>query len=197
MKVELIRHGDTDLMAEHRYQGITDAHLTEEGREKLLPSARKIQLLIVTGLARSQETAEGIFPGIEQHIVEELGEMNFGIFEGRNFIEMEEDAAYRSWVESGCLSQCPGGESKAEFCERICEAFTALLDQAQADAIEEIAIVAHGGTQMAVMEAFCKEEEKPFYEWQQKSGCGYLLEAESWQEKREVRILELTDYNRG
>ena len=36
MRLELIRHGETALQKEHRYQGITDAPLSPEGREKLL-----------------------------------------------------------------------------------------------------------------------------------------------------------------
>ena len=33
MRLELIRHGETALQKEHRYQGITDAPLSPEGRE--------------------------------------------------------------------------------------------------------------------------------------------------------------------
>ena len=32
------------------------------------------------------------------------------------------------WVETGCEGRCPGGESKAEFCQRVCTAFAALVD---------------------------------------------------------------------
>ena len=61
-----------------------------------------------------------------------LKEMDFGVFEGRNYREMEYDPQYRAWVETGCEGRCPGGESKAEFCQRVCTAFAALVDAALA-----------------------------------------------------------------
>ena len=38
MRLELIRHGETALQKEHRYQGITDAPLSPEGRGNLHPA---------------------------------------------------------------------------------------------------------------------------------------------------------------
>ena len=50
--------------------------------------------------------------------------------------------------------QCPDGERKDDFSNRICNAFSALVDKALADGEELLVILAHGGTQMAAMERY-------------------------------------------
>ncbi len=88
--------------------------------------------VIITSLQRTRQTAEVLFPDAELVVADGLNEMNFGVFEGRNYREMEHDPQYRAWVETGCEGRCPGGESKAEFCQRVCTAFAALVDAALA-----------------------------------------------------------------
>lgn len=195
MRVEIIRHGETAYQAQGRYQGRTDLPLSEEGRKKLCPSEKKPKQVFVTGLLRSRETAEILFPLAEQLPTQGLEEMDFGIFEGRNYIEMQDDMAYRSWVESGCLTACPGGESKADFCQRVCSSFSRLLEEEEKKGREELILLAHGGSQMAVMEAFCREK-RDYFDWHLGSGKGYLLLAENWQKKKELELLGITDYNR-
>ena len=109
---------------------------------------------MITSLQRTRQTAEVLFPDAELVVADGLKEMDFGVFEGRNYREMEHDPQYRAWVETGCEGRCPGGESKAEFCQRVCTAFAALVDAALAAGEPQLVIVAHGGTQMAALERF-------------------------------------------
>lgn len=172
--VELIRHGETDLQALRRYQGAVDVPLSEEGRRKLTAGREALYVgreslnvgrtpldpavVYVSPLKRARETASILFPKAVQVVIPELSEMNFGIFEGRNYKEMENDPEYRAWVDGMCLGKCPGGESRAEFCSRTCDAFLEILRQAPQRENEifssHIVIVAHGGTQMALMNRF-------------------------------------------
>ena len=85
MRLELIRHGETALQKERRYQGITDAPLSSEGRETLRPAKFQPERVIVTPLQRTRETAEILFPGVPQLVIPGLQEMNFGRFEGKNY----------------------------------------------------------------------------------------------------------------
>ncbi len=193
MIVELIRHGRTALQAERRYQGRTDAPLSPEGRAVLRRSERPVARVYVSPLLRARQTAEILFPGAEQIVIEAFAEMDFGAFEGRNYIEMEHDADYRAWVEGGCRGRCPGGESKDEFCARVCDGFCELMDRAS-DA-GELVIVAHGGTMMAVMERFGLPK-RDYFAWQRPCGTGLRADAAGWRKGGALLLLEETDYRR-
>lgn len=196
MRLELIRHGETALQKEHRYQGTTDAPLSTEGRNNLRPAEVLPERAIVTPLRRTRETAEILFPGVPQLVIPELREMNFGRFEGKNYLEMEKDPDYRGWVDGMCLGRCPGGESKAEYVRRVTAVFSALLDQALDQHWKDCVIVAHGGTQMALLEQFALEK-KDYYSWQLPCGHGYRLDAARWKRERKLTVLGQTDYTEG
>ena len=196
MRLELIRHGETVLQKEHRYQGVTDAPLSPLGRNVLHPAGALPERVVVTPLRRTRETAELLFPGVPQMVIPGLQEMNFGRFEGKNYLEMENDPDYRTWVDGMCLGRCPGGESKAEYVRRVTRAFAALLDQALEQRWKDCVIVAHGGTQMAVLERFAVEK-KDYYSWQLPCGHGYRLDAARWQTERKLEVLGQTDYTEG
>lgn len=196
MRLELIRHGETVLQKEHRYQGVTDAPLSPPGRDVLHPAGALPERVVVTPLRRTRETAELLFPGVPQLVIPGLQEMNFGRFEGKNYLEMENDPDYRTWVDGMCLGRCPGGESKAEYVRRVTRAFAALLDQALEQRRKDCVIVAHGGTQMAVLERFAVEK-KDYYSWQLPCGHGYRLDAARWQTERKLEVLGQTDYTEG
>ena len=76
----------------------------------------------------------------------------------------------------------------AEFSGRTCTAFEALVDQALAAGEETLVIVAHGGTQMAVLERYSRPA-RPRWDWLCKNGGGFLLECGNWQKKRELILL--------
>lgn len=194
MIVELIRHGETALQAERRYQGVTDAPLSKAGRDGLRPAARSLDRVWVTPLLRARQTAELLFPEAEQIVVPALSEMDFGVFEGRNYQEMENDPDYRAWVEGGCIGRCPGGESREEFCARVCGGLEALLDEPP-EREEELVIVAHGGTMMAALERFGRPA-RTYYDWLRPSGAGWRLDASRWRWDRTLLLLEETDYRR-
>ena len=196
MRLELIRHGETVLQKEHRYQGVTDVPLSPPGRDVLHPAGVLPERVVVTPLRRTRETAELLFPGVPQLVIPGLQEMNFGRFEGKNYLEMENDPDYRTWVDGMCLERCPGGESKAEYVRRVTRAFAALLDQALEQRWKDCVIVAHGGTQMAVLERFAVEK-KDYYSWQLPCGHGYRLDAARWQTERKLEVLGQTDYTGG
>ena len=154
MLIYLLRHGLTEYNAEKRYQGQRDIPLSAAGRAMLCRADISPKTVYITPLCRTRQTAEVLFPGARLVETDGLKEMCFGSFEGRNYIEMEHDPDYLAWVAANCESPCPDGETKAAFCERICAAFSALVDKALADGEEMLVILAHGGTQMAAMERY-------------------------------------------
>ncbi len=188
MLILLLRHGETQYNAEKRYLGITDAPLSPRGRASLHRADLAPEVVYTSPLSRARETADLLFPGARQIPVSGLSEMNFGKFEGRNFIEMEQDADYRAWVDGGCLSACPGGESRAQFVDRTCAAFAALMDEAQQAGARQLVIVAHGGTQMALLERHALPH-RDYYDWRADFGGGFALDGRDWNRERRLYLL--------
>ena len=119
MLIYLLRHGLTQDNQEKRYQGRRDVPLCPQGLAQLCRADVAPKTVMITSLQRTRQTAEVLFPDAELVVADGLKEMDFGVFEGRNYREMEYDPQYRAWVETGCEGRCPGGESKAEFCQRV------------------------------------------------------------------------------
>ena len=184
MTVWLIRHGRTEWNDTGRYQGQTDLPLSDEGAAELACAPFSPETVYVTPLKRTQETAKILFPDARQIVIDDLREMDFGAFEGRTYIEMENDAEYRAWVEDNCRGRCPGGESRDEFAARICAAFEKLMDESE----DDVVIVAHGGTQMSVMERFAVPHE-PYFSRNAKNGTGYELDESNWRIDRTLKLL--------
>ena len=182
MTVWLLRHGMTTCNAERHYLGRRlDPPLSPEGARVLRSADFMPEMVYTSPLRRAQQTAEILFPTAKRETVADLSEMDFGDFEGRTADEMAEDADFRAWVEQGCTTRCPNGETQAEFCARTCRAFAALVDQAAAEGRERLVIVAHGGTQRAVMERFA-EPPCGYFDLRPPFGGGYVLayEAALW-----------------
>ena len=173
MKLWLIRHGLTSLGERGCYQGRLDLGLSEAGRAALQTAAFSPDHVYVSPSRRARETAAILFPGAEQRVVPGLREMDFGLFEGRSWREMEHDPAYRAWIDGLCCGRCPEGENRAGFSARVLAAFNQILAREQGS--ERLVLVAHGGTQMALLEHW-GVPERDYYRWQRPCGCGWELE---------------------
>ncbi len=195
MLVYLIRHGETAWNRKSRYLGRTDLPLSPEGKAKLAKAPFTPGTVYTSPLRRAGETAAILFPGAEQIPVPGLAEMDFGVFEGRSYREMEHDPDYRAWVEGGCLGKCPGGEDKAGFCNRVCGAFAELMGEALARGDGELVIVAHGGSLMAVMEQYALPH-KGYFDWHCPPGGGFLAEGGLCRGKPALQYLDKLDYRR-
>lgn len=127
--VVLMRHGQTESNRLKRYLGTTDEPLDAEG-EAIARAARAPSFtgsVFTSPLSRARQTARLCFPHARLVTVDGLREMDFGSFEGKSYLDLSADAAYRLWVEDGCVGACPGGEDRARFTERACEAFLEAL----------------------------------------------------------------------
>lgn len=170
MTVLLIRHGQTRGNLERRYIGSTDQGLCPQGREALeAVRAPEADALYVSPMLRCQETAAILYPGVEQTVIPGLQETDMGAFEGRTYEELKDDAAYQAWLDSSGEAAPPGGESKAQVRKRVLEAFRSVAARHKAD--ESIALIIHGGTIMALLEAL--EPSHGYYRWQAPNGGGF------------------------
>ena len=170
MRVLMIRHAKTPGNEERRYIGRTDEPLSEIGiaEAEALEKNPSLEFVFVSPYRRAKETASILFPNAKQIVIDGLREMDFGVFEGRNADEMENDRQYRAWVDSMCEDPCPGGEKKADFAARCVDAFLEALKLAQGDAV----FVVHGGTVMSVFEALA-EPKRSYYSYSVKNLSGW------------------------
>lgn len=181
MEILLVRHGATAGNLLRRHIGVTDEPLCPEGRAALSVLDGTVDTVYVTPLLRTQETASILFPQAVQEVVEGLREMDFGAFENKNYQELAHDPSYQEWVDGWCEGHCPGGESRRQFCDRVCAAFAALVDDALAKKLPRLVIVAHGGTIMAVGEAFALPK-KGYFDWKVPNGgvCRFTTDETLW-----------------
>ena len=171
MKWVLIRHGKTQGNLEHRYiGGRTDEPLCTAGiaalKERTYPA---VQRVFASPMKRCLETAAFLYPGVPVEIVEDFRECDFGDFENKNYAELNGRADYQAWIDSNGEMSFPNGESRAVFAARCVKAFQRIDIQTEA-----CAIIAHGGTIMAIMEQYA-EPKADYYHFQVKNGEGFIL----------------------
>ena len=164
-----LRHGATKGNLERRYVGATDEPLLRESFEALrllrLPPVARVY---ASPMRRCVETAEAAFPGVPLEAVPDLRECDFGEFEYKNYEALKDLPAYQAWLDSRGRLPFPGGESRGDFCLRTVRAFDRLALRAEKLG-GDAAVVAHGGTIMAILEARALPR-RDFYEYQLQNG---------------------------
>ena len=150
MKLILVRHGETTGNSAERYWGATDLALSEVGQaqaERLSRrlSAETIDAAYASNLKRAVSTAEAIVGDGPITRCAELNEVNFGALEGLSIEEIRAGYPdfYRSWLRWDGELRFPGGESTAEFIDRV-SGFVERLRPHRPE--ETVLVVAHAGT---------------------------------------------------
>lgn len=152
-----MRHGATAGNEARRYVGSrTDEPLSELGNTQCHRAGQLdfVDRAYTSPLLRARQTAEICFPRALIVAVDGLQEFDFGDFEGRTADQMEDDIAYRAWVEGNCEGRCPGGDSLDAFVSRTWRALSQILRGAVEREEELVVVVAHGGTIMAALDGF-------------------------------------------
>ena len=194
MRVLFIRHGKTAGNLEGRYVGRTDEPLCPEGRAALARGGTiAADAVFVSPMRRCRESAAILLPGLEPEVVPGLEECDFGAFEMKNYAELNGNADYQAWIDSGGTLAFPDGESPDAFRARCCQAFAPVARRLLASrAIERAAFVVHGGTIMALLARY-GEPRRGYFDWQVKNGEGYQAELAATDDGfalREIRKLD-------
>jgi broad specificity phosphatase PhoE len=111
----LARHGETEWSAEGRHTGHTDLPLTEAGQRRAQRLAsrlteRSFVLVLTSPLRRATETCELAGLGAQAQVREELGEWDYGEYEGLTTAQIRQTRpGWTLWVDG-----CPGGETAAD-----------------------------------------------------------------------------------
>lgn len=195
MEILLLRHGMTKGNLEKKYIGTTDEGLLAQEKDRLLEKSRggcypKADMVFTSPMRRCMETAELLYPALEKHFVESFVECDFGLFEGKNYEQLKEEAAYQKWLLSNGTMDFPKGEGISHFKSRCVSGFFEMLSKVQGKMKEErkegirgettVACIVHGGTIMSILEALAVPE-KSYFDYQVKNGEGYLC---TWKEEK-------------
>ncbi len=161
----LIRHCETDLAG--KFCGHSDPDLNAAGERRLDSLATEIDALGVSrifssNLQRAARTARAISEriGVPLEIRPGLREINFGIWEGLSWEEIEQQyhAEAQLWVSEFPARSAPGGEAYQDFVARVEAEFRAILSEN--DAVK-CAVVTHRGVmQYALTECFGFSEDE-------------------------------------
>lgn len=155
------------------YIGRTDEPLCDEGIAELeAKEFPKADIVISSPMKRCIQTADIIYPDVPILIYNDLRECDFGDFEGKNYSELNGNANYQAWIDSGGELPFPNGEAHNAFTDRCCNAFLRAVSENEGKAI---AFVVHGGTVMSVLERFAVPK-KGYYDYMIKNGCGFLTD---------------------
>lgn len=180
MKLYLIRHGQTAYNLQHRYTGCRDIPLSPRGEAEVRARGAypPVEAVAVSPLLRARQTAALLFPRALQRVYPDLREIQLGSFEGRTAAELENDPAYRAWVEGNCLDAPTGagGESTSAFISRASAAFVQAARDAQARGETRLITVSHGGAVRAALTAFCEEKRESLFDWPAPNVCCYEAE---------------------
>lgn len=213
LELYLIRHGKTICNEQKLYCGFSDIHLSEVGKRELLElkalsdlnnqnekNLSKLEKLDIgninfkypkcekyytSGAKRANETLEILYPEVEYECIKEFFEYNFGDFEMKSYEMLKENELYINWIMDieGKVSGF-NGESKAEYRDRISNAFNNFINKCILENLKSVLLVSHGGTIGTILELFYSNE-KSFYEWQPSCGLGYKLVV-LWDEKEKT-----------
>lgn len=181
--IYFIRHGKTPGNAEKRYIGKrTDEELSAEGKSEAGELLSSISKLIPDGIdricsspmKRAVQTAEILFGDQDIQVIDNLVEIDFGVFEGKNYAELNGDETYQKWIDSNGTMSIPEGESREDFIDRSYAGFEDALGDRSKE--ESVVIVCHGGNIMSVLSRLTG---KDYYDFMTETLGGYFLEVET------------------
>lgn len=145
MDIVFVRHGRTEINEKGCYGGSTDCSLSQRGIDEIKQFKKYIDgiefdAVYVSPLKRTIESAEII--GLDYIIDSRIREINFGVFEGLNYKEVNEryPEEYRKWNEDYLNYRLPQGESMLDVFKRT-EDFLSDI----ANTGKRLLVVTHGG----------------------------------------------------
>lgn len=175
LKMNWIRHAKTEANQKRCYLGKTEEPLSEEGvRQIQQMTALNTDYIVSSPMIRCIETVKLLYKREPDFTIPEWSEINFGVFEGKTYEQLKDNAAYQEWIQTRGESKIPEGESRKEFIQRCLVGMDRfLLHLKQKDMLNKkatVTAVVHGGTIMALFDAL---SEGDYYDFQVKNGQGY------------------------
>jgi len=182
-RVYLIRHGQVKGYEDFPVYGHTDAELTETGVLQLQQMSERLRLVELKAIYSSDlnRTIQGAHQIARYHDVPlksltELKESYFGDWEGLTLEAIRTDYPEEMEKRQADLFhyQIPGGgESLADFSERIMNCFTGILAKKKG---RDIAIIAHGGVNRVILCSALGMDLRQMFRLHQDYGCLNIID---------------------
>ena len=163
MNIYMIRHG-----RQRSSLCNVNVELSEEGHRQAKLTGERLKSYRITGLyashlLRAVQTAEEIGEVLNLPVMEmdHIHEIEYGEWEGKSNAQLDAEysqqrKAHSNGIEDICY---PGGESGETCYQRYVKGMQAIIDHAQKQGHDNIAIVTHGGALRAFL---CGEFHIPF-----------------------------------
>jgi len=174
MTIYLIRHGETIANLEKWFAGVTDVALTEKGIGQAVLAGEKLKdiqfdAMYSSTLKRAYDTAKIIakHQSVEVVALEDIKEMNFGIWEGKKLSEIksQDGPLLNQWFVDFETFIVPEGESVNAMFERVTTAYKSIIAPYDLDSDIKIAIVAHGGVIQSLLSFLCFGDNSGYWKF--------------------------------
>lgn len=151
MRIIFVRHGETVFNADSRYQGHTDAPLSDLGRrqaervaERL--SGEQVAAIYSSDLSRALDTAEAVARRLSLPVITDarLRECSFGDWEALTVNEIAEryPDLFENYRRDSVTHRPPNGERLEALQERVAQAVIEIVERHPNDTV---VIATHGG----------------------------------------------------
>ncbi len=181
IKIYIARHGETTWNAEGRIQGRSDPGLSPKGYDQSLAlfkqlKDRPLSAVYTSTLQRSIRTARHVAEYLSLPIQKqpELDEIAFGILEGKQFLNFDEEAKkeWERFKENRFTYHIPQAENYTDVANRIRPFVEKILCLHQG---EEILIVGHRVVNLMLIQILTDFPLENVLEIQQGNDCLYLI----------------------
>ena len=181
-RLYLVRHGQVVNHAAGVYNGHNDIELSELGVRQMESVAERLRhenLMAVycSDLIRSRSGGEWVARehGLDPHPSPTLRELNFGLWAGLTFMEIEENYPGALEVRSRDLIHFrpPEGESVEDMQRRVLPTVRSIMERHRGG---RVALVAHGGVNRVILADAMRLDAMNVYSIDQEYGCLNIID---------------------
>ncbi len=178
----LVRHGETELNKEKVYYGFSNPPINLSGElqcEKVKNSLldTDFHVVISSPLERALRSAEIISSLSRENFViyQELKELNFGLWEGKHYSQVEKEFSeqWKYWSEDWINYEIPKGESFIMFYNRVKQCIEEIVRKYEN---RKILIVAHGGTMKVISTVLLNLNLEDYWKFSFEAGTYSMFE---------------------
>lgn len=201
-RISVLRHGLTEANEKGIYIGSTDMPLSAKGASELAAKMDEydyptVHRVYSSPLKRCTETADILFPCTELCVVDDLRELDLGVFENKSVDELLNNDEYKAWLRGGKDTRPPNGESLEEMTARTYKALHSIIMDMMESGLTHCAMITHAGIISNMLSCF----GLPKYDPKQLNadfGMGFdiIVTAQMWLNSQAFEILGYCPYDK-